>query len=171
MTRTIRRLGFAFLLLGVTSLVVGTIGFSSVSADRTVNVTIADDPNAYLGVHDNSNSSDANITGSADTGEVYYLDDNVDEFTVDNVSVEIVEIEYEDGTVNTDPGLRTTIRSADLLDGLLSDKHDFYVEIECSDGSNEQGSIYVTLDFSAKNGITIDLRRTTNERIGVDCTS
>lgn len=169
MTGTIKRLGFALLIGGAILLVTGTMGFSSVSAERTVSVTVADDPDAYLGIVDNSHSSDADVTDSTN-GELYYLYDNVGSYDTTNVAITIERIDYEDGTATTDPDLTVTIRNADLLEDVTQD-YDLYVEISCDEGSTESGTGHLTVVFDASDAVSILAERTTDQTITVDCGS
>lgn len=169
MTGTIKRLGFALLIGGALLLVTGTMGFSAVSAERTASITVADDPDAYLGIVDNSGSSDADVTDTS-TGELYYLYDNVGSYDTTNVAITIESIDYGDGTATTNPDLTVTIRNADLLEG-VTQNYDLYVEISCDEGSTESGIGHLTVVFDASDTVSVLAERTTNQTINVDCTS
>ncbi|WP_138798150.1 hypothetical protein [Halostella sp. PRR32] len=164
-----QRLGAVLLLCGAALLVTGSVGFADVMADRPGNITVANDPDAYLGVTDNSADSAASISGGNDTGNAYFLDDNAAAFGgASAFDTAVDRIDYDDGTTDTDPGVYATVRDTDAVG--LTTSHDYVLQLECKDGATDQGTGYVTVSVTATGDETVDLQRTTNQKLSIDCT-
>jgi hypothetical protein len=158
------------LLCGAALLVTSSVGFDYVMADRTGNITVADDPDAYLGVVDNSADTAADIEGENDTGNAYFLDDNAGAFAdASAFDSAVIQIDYDDGTTATDPGVYATVRNTDVI-GSLTTSHDYVLQLECEDTADDQGTGYVTVAVTATGDATVDLERTTNQKISINCT-
>lgn len=85
--RTLTRLSVAFAVLGVLLLVFGTAGFSAMSADRGVDVSVVDDDDAYVGIET--------------VGDDVYDGDRITLLTVTNqfaTDVEGLDVEVVDGS-------------------------------------------------------------------------
>ena len=170
MTRRRRRLGAALLLCGAALLVVSSVGFDYTRAERSSTIQVANDSDAYLGIVDNSGDSAANVDGENDTGNAYFLDDNADAFG--NASAfqgSVVRVDYDDGTTDTDPGLYATVRNTDVVESLTTSR-DFVLQLECEDAADDQGVGYVTVAVTATGDAVVDVQRTTNQQLSIDCT-
>lgn len=162
--------GAVLVVLGLAFLVVGSGGFDLQMADRTTTIDVANDPDAYLGIVDNSADAGANIDGGNDTGNVYFLDDNANAFAdASAFSGTVVRVDYDDGTTDTDPGLNASVRNTDVVESLTT-SHDFVLQLECEDGSSDQGNGSVTVAITATGDDVVDGERTTTETINIDCT-
>lgn len=169
-TRRRRRLGAALLLCGAALLVVSSVGFDYATVERSSTVQVADDPDAYLGIVDNSADASANVDGENDTGNAYFLDDNANAFgDASAFQSSVVRVDYDDGTTDTDPGLYATIRNTDVIESLTS-SHDFVLQLECEDTADDQGVGYVTVAVTATGDDIVDAQRTTNQQLSIDCT-
>ena len=165
-----RVLGGVLLVCGAALLVVGAGGFDQALTDRTGTVAVVNDPDAYLGIVDNSADSGANVNGSGDTGNIYFLDDNAGAFADSSAFDEsVVRVAYDNGTTDSDPGLTATVRNTDVLTSLTTD-HDYVLQLECEDGASDQGTGTVTVSITATGDDDVDAERTTNETISIDCT-
>ncbi|WP_254521418.1 hypothetical protein [Natrinema caseinilyticum] len=133
-----------------------TFGFSSLAADRGVQVDTTNDPMAYLGIVDNSGSVDADIQNSNGNSLLYYLDDNVGVFSSsDMITADVVAF---DGSPT---GLNATVEPA-------SGSNDYVVSVSCgSSNLNAQGT--ATVDIVADGAARVELQRTTVNQIDVNC--
>lgn len=165
-----RYVGAALLVCGLALLVTGTGGFDHVANGRTATIDVTGDPDAYLGIVDNSGDAGASIDGGNDTGNLYFLDDNAGAFADSSAfATDVVRVDYDDGTSDTDPGLSATVRSTDAVES-LSTSHDYVLEVVCDDGATDQGTGYVVVAITATGDDVVDAERTTNNQIGIDCT-
>lgn len=152
------------MVVGVCLIAVGAVlvagpafGFTSLTADRGVQVSTGDDPGGFLGVIDNSDADEANVQNTNDESLLYFLDDNVGAFSSTGaIDVDVVAF---DG----DPtSLEATVRS----DG---DAADYAVVVTCG-GSNLNTAGTPTIEVVADgDGVDVHLERTTVNSIDVNC--
>lgn len=133
-----------------------TFGFSSIAADRGIQITTMDDPNGYLGIVDNSDSPDSNIQNRNDESLLYYLNDNSGEFSSAAV-ISANVISFEGATT----GLEARVEAD-------SGSSDFAVIVDCG-SSDRKAQGRVTVEMIADNGIRVELQRTTENTIDVSC--
>ncbi|PCR91385.1 hypothetical protein [Natrinema ejinorense] len=156
MTRIWTIVAVGLITVGVITMAGPTFGFSSLAADRGVQVTAVDDPNAFLGVVDNSGSTDADIGNSNDESSLYYLNDNAGEFSsASAISADVTGFNGEATSLNARV-------EAD------SGTDDYVVTVDCG-SSNRKGDGTVTVDIVAADGIRVEMERTTAETISVNC--
>lgn len=154
---TLRRLGLVLLVGGALLLVTATVGFSGVSADRPTSVTLADDPDAYLGIVENT---DTLTVGNDDDAVLFQLNDNVGNFdagSTDDVGATFVSFNG-DGSY----GLVASVELSDV------DGHDWDVVIACGEETDLDDEGHVTVEITAQNGISITGDRTTGP-VEVQC--
>lgn len=156
MTRIRTIIAVGLIVVGVVTMAGPMFGFSSLAADRGVQVAAVDDPNGFLGVVDNSGSTDANIRNSNDESSLYYLNDNAGEFSsADAISADVTAFNGEttelDARVEADSG-----------------SNDYVVTVDCGN-SNQKGDGTVTVDLFAAEGVRVELERMTAETISVNC--
>lgn len=150
------KVAIAFILIGAVLLAGPTFGFSSIAADRGVMIAVTDDPNAYLGVIDNSESTAANIQNKNDESLLYYLNDNTGAFSSEEM-IDADAIAFEGSTT----GLEARVEAD-------SGSNDFAVIVSCgSSNLKAQGSL--TIEIAASNGDRVELQRTTTDTIDVSC--
>lgn len=145
-----------FMLVGAFLIAAPAFGFSTMGADRGVDAWTGPDPEAYLGVVDNSDDRDADVAPRTDRrGEVFYLNDTVDAF--DSSAVDATAVSFD--------GEPTDLQaSVEPSDG----EHDYVVAVSCGDSrTNADGRL--ELDFSADGRVGVELTRTTTEQIRVNC--
>ncbi|MEF8780376.1 MAG: hypothetical protein V5A46_06835 [Haloferacaceae archaeon] len=143
---TLTRLSVAFALLGLLLLTFGTAGFSAVSADRGVDVSVVDDSEAYVGIET--------------VGDEAYGDDRVKLLTVTNQfasDMEPLQVSVVDGSDAIEEN------SVKLEDGSVGVGEDTNVTAECT-MQREEGSVDLEITGEA-GGASFDITRT----IDVDC--
>lgn len=161
MNGTIRYLGFALIVAGALLLVSGTMGFSAVSADRSTTVAVADDPDAYLGLVDDSDTGPTVEPGDGAT--LFLLADNADEFDTDSADdLDAAFVAFNDGS-DADYGLEASVEPSDGGDS------DWEVRLDCGSDDELNGKATVTVEITARNGIAITGERTTGNEIEVAC--
>lgn len=128
---------YASMVLLAASLVVTTGSFTTVSADRGVHVTVADDGNGLVGVHEGETT--ARI---GEQLELLYLEDNFD--TDEAPVVESVRVRPQDGPVT--------------LPTWSPEPLDTSIVVRCRGPTT--GAELVTVDLVVKtDGVTVDLER------------
>lgn len=151
---SITKFGAAFVVVGAVLLAGPVFGFTSVIADRPVNVATAEDPHGLLGVTDISGSGDSEVKKNS-PGAVFALDDNVGSIAA--TDIEVTNVKFE----GVDSALEGEVNEA-------SDEHDFVVEITCGDSNlNNDGNLTVGLTVSGD--VNIELDRTTENAVTVKC--
>lgn len=154
--RSLRNVGIALAVLGAVVLLSPTLGFQTLEADRSVTADTASDPNALLGVIDNSDTAEADVTTDS-SGVPYLLDDNHGAFDVDEVTATAVAFDGQptnlQANVTGDPGT-----------------NDFRLEVSCGNSALD-GSGTLTVAIDAADSVSIGLERTTNQPVSVDCRS
>lgn len=153
-TNTFAKLGLVFVVVGAVALSGPVFGFSTLAADRDLNVATAEDPDGYLGIHDNSGSSDSDVKKNG-PGEVFYLDDNVG--SLEASDIDVTNVLYDGSQSSLDGDVVTN-----------GGEHDFTVQISCGDSNlKDPGEITVQLDVSGD--VAIELDRTTDQTVDVKC--
>lgn len=164
-----QRTGVVLLVCGLSLLVIASSGVDYLMADRTATITVVADPDAYLGIVDNSGDSSADITGQNDTGNIYFLDDNANAFAdASAFTSTVLRVDYNE-TTDTDPGLSATIRNTGIVEGLTT-SHEYVLQIECKDDVSDQGIGYVTVAITGTGDDIVNMERTTNQTVSIDCT-
>lgn len=156
---TLRRLSLLLVLAGAVALAPSQFAFSSVTADRTTQMQVTDDPGAYLGIVDNS----PNVgTVGKSSGDVVYLDDNAGgAFDASGISASIVS--YANCT--SDPGVDCP--SVDVAPS--TDGHDFEVVVSC-DGTDIKATDTMTISLQATGStVSVDAQRTTSDAVETNC--
>lgn len=143
---TLTRLSVAFAVLGVLLLTFGTTGFSAVSADRGVDVSVVDDGEAYVGIE---------IVGDEE-----YDEDRVKLLTVTNQfasDIESLQVSVVDGS---DAIEADSVKPEDSSVGIGEDTD---VTAKCTMDQSE-GSVDLQITGEA-GGASFDITRT----VDVDC--
>ncbi|UWG46461.1 Uncharacterized protein HSRCO_0159 [Halanaeroarchaeum sp. HSR-CO] len=124
----LKTLSFALAVVAVTGLLVGSIGFGSVAAERGVSVAVVDDDSAYVGYE----SSDTTVADGDRVAVVTVTNRLFDDVSVTNVSVESESVTFADlseptlapgeaaaieGTVDCSPGDAETVEVTVTLEG------------------------------------------------------
>lgn len=147
--------GLALVLVGATLLASPTLGFETIAADRTTNVSTTEDPSALLGVVDNSGSANSEIKHN-NPGVVYYLNDNAGEFP-DAADIQADVVSFDGGST----GLVASVQPSTSAD-------DYEVVVECGTaGFNGDGTVTVAIE--ATGPVTVDVERTTTQQVSVKC--
>ncbi|MGM0397470.1 MAG: hypothetical protein ACQEQY_00620 [Halobacteriota archaeon] len=123
----LKTLSVALALVAVAGLLVGSIGFGSVAAERGVSVAVVDDDSAYIGYE----SSDMTVA-DGDRVEVVTVTNRLfDDVSVTNVAVESASITF-----------------ADLSEPTLAPGESAAIEgtVDCSSGASETVEVTVTFD-------------------------
>lgn len=147
--------GLLLVIVGVALLTPSTFGGDSIVADRLTTFETTDDPDALLGVHDNSDSPEADVTPPNDErGTVFYLDDNAEAF--DTIDAEIVAFEGGD---------------QDALDATVVDSQDsafdYQLDVIC-DSDVMASDVTVTVAIATEGEVAVELERESGE-IDVQC--
>lgn len=154
---SITTLAVLFVLAGAMLLAGPAFGFSTLDADRGVSASTADDPNAYLGVIDNSAASGADVHPRNDRrGEVFYLNDNADAF--DASSIEATAVAFDGGATN----LQATVETA-------SGGNDYVIAVRCGGSTRNNADGTLEVDVTAEGSLGVELTRTTSQPISVNC--
>lgn len=154
--RRLRSVGLVLVVLGAAVLVSPSLGFQTLEADRSVTAETAPDPDALLGVVDNSAAAEADVTADS-TGIPFYLDDNHGDFDAGDIIASAVSFGGSStalqANVTADPGA-----------------HDFRIDVSCGNSALDADGV-LTVGIGAADGVTVDLERTTDQQISVDCRS
>ncbi|QSX00377.1 hypothetical protein [Haloterrigena alkaliphila] len=170
MTNTLTKLGVAFVLLGVVAMVGPAFGITSLTADRSMQVSAADTPaTAYLGISDR-NPSEINrsctyfITNSCDSNEVETIDleNNVD-VSFNTVTVEVASV------TGADDSILRVANDAELTE-LDPEDPPQSVKLECGKGGGTATDTEVTLLLNAA-GPEVSVAEATHtvDGISYDC--
>lgn len=164
------RIGLALLVVASMGIVVGSSGFSSTKADRSVSVTVVEDGAAYVGLdydenvtaikQGNTSGPDQNATSFTATHEGAAVVEN--RFTEDiTISVEVLEKEGEPGIV-----FEHANGSGNNADVAVGEDAVFDAEISCSKEESDYPSRNVTVEYHAE-GPTVSA--TVEREVNVRC--
>lgn len=153
---SLTKLGLVLVVAGALLMAGPVFGFSTISADRGVSVGTAEDPEALLGIMDNSGTTSADIHPSTgQEGDVFFLNDNAGHFSVNDISADVLA--FNGATT----ALTASVETAD-------DNNDFVVHVRCGDSTlNDAGQL--TVQLTAESAISLELKRTTMNQIDVQC--
>ncbi|WP_123536205.1 hypothetical protein [Halosimplex salinum] len=155
--RPLRLLALGFLLTGAVALVAPTAGVTLAEVDRAVSVGAAADSNAYLGLTDRSGN--AAVDGPDDTATLFDVADNGVGVTASTLAVDVVGVERQDGTADSDPPLAVALQGTGPYEAVVS----------CDGSPPLDGDYRVTLRFLATGDLTVDGTRTTGSYVPISC--
>ena len=153
-------------LLGVGTFAAGTMlfggggAFTNLNADRGVNVSATSDPDALLGLVDNSSGSE--IKGPSDTALLYEITDNAGVFSAGDIEVTVSKLVDQSGTEITDPPVQAAVSGSGTQ---------FTVDISCSGDDSSLGDAYeIEVEFDAvSDSLSINATRTTDSFVDITC--
>lgn len=159
MNRTVlRAVAVVLVVVGAMAVASPQFAYSSVTTDRSGNIDVVADSNAYLGIFDNSQN-----VGRVDSDpqEVFYLDDNAGVFTADNVNATVVS--YANCTnASTDDCPSVSV-------GVTTAGYDFAATVSC-DGTNIKATDTMTLELRATSSeLDVVAQRTTTAAVETNC--
>lgn len=158
--RALRLVAISITLAGALVLASTTAGFGFVATERTVNVAVAADQHAVLGLTDRSATGE--ITGPGDTATVYEVTDNGAGFRADTLDVRIASVEHRDGSRDGNPPLSASVRGTGAYEA----------EVACTGSSPSlNGEYRVTLRFETTGTVGVDATRTTDAYVPISCTN
>lgn len=137
---TLRRVGLLLVVVGALALVTQAIAFSSVSANRTAELTVVDDPNAYLGME---NASDLGVGTFNGTENVSRITNNL------NQDLHTLDV---DVTITND---NDSLVVSDGFDGSLPAGDSTKLELSCDRG--RRGTATVQVEVIRASGATVEI--------------
>ncbi|WP_092930592.1 hypothetical protein [Natrinema hispanicum] len=157
MKRALTTVAVGLIVLGMIAMAGPTFGFSSAAADREVQVATSDDPNAYLGIIDNTVSNDIKVN-KGNSGSVYDLNDNAGTLSSANdISANVIAFSGDTGDI----GFEASVKDD-------SGQNDYEVIVTCG-SSNRKATETVTIELITDRNPRIELGRTTADTISVNC--
>jgi hypothetical protein len=173
---TLRRLSIVLLLASAIVLVVGSAGFSTITADRGVNVNVVSDDHAYVGYDTEPITLRTDVNGSAVAQRELVTVTN--RFGGYENKLEVVDVEYDvtghavsitDGSIVTpepiDPGERGSIDGEVRCHGTEPATVSVTISVEATDVSAELAGDTETREFEV-NCLPQDISVTTVEYNG-----
>lgn len=172
------RIGLALLVVASMGIVVGSSGFSSTEADRSVSVTIVEDESAYVGL-----DYDENVTAVMQ-GNTSGPDQDATSFNATHESAAVVQNRFtEDVTITVtvldeegEPGIEFEHANGSGNDAELRVGEDavFDAEVSCSGEPSDYPSRNVTVEYHAEGptvSATIEREITVSCERGIDSNS
>lgn len=157
MSRSLRRVAVVLVLAGVLAMAPQQLAYSSVEADRVTDVRTVTDPDAYLGIVDNS----PNLGTIQDSGDLYYIDDNAGGvFDATDFTVSVVS--YANCTTDT------SVSCPAVSVGSSTDGYDFELVVSCSD-TDIKATDTMTVSIRAASSVTVEADRTTSAAVDTNC--
>lgn len=140
-SETLRRVGLMLVVVGALALVTQVVAFSSVSANRAANLTVVDDPDAYLGM---KNASDLGVGTFSGTGNVSRITNNL------NQDLHTLDV---DVTITNDDD---RLAVSDGFDGSLAAGDSTKLELSCQRGGSGTATIQVDVPLASGTAVNIE---------------